>query len=146
MQMVVRDRNRIAIQSDIFGATALGIKNMLCLSGDHQTFGNQPDAKNVFDIDSIQMISAVRRMRDEKKIFNSDEDIEGEVKLFIHIVHETIDIRAFHPLCGRLPQGFHCICVFLFHIFILYKIVFGIKPWFLIGNSWIGGVFLDNFP
>ncbi|MBN2039751.1 MAG: methylenetetrahydrofolate reductase [Spirochaetes bacterium] len=83
MQMVVRDRNRIAIQSDIFGATALGIKNMLCLSGDHQTFGNQPDAKNVFDIDSIQLIDGVRRLRDEKKFFGTDEDIEGEVKLFI---------------------------------------------------------------
>jgi len=83
MQMVVRDRNRIAIQSDIFGATALGIKNMLCLSGDHQTFGNQPDAKNVFDIDSIQLISGVKRLRDEKKFFNSDDEIQGELKLFI---------------------------------------------------------------
>jgi methylenetetrahydrofolate reductase (NADPH) len=83
MQMVVRDRNRIAIQSDILGATALGLKNMLCLSGDHQTFGNQPDAKNVFDIDSIQLISTVKRMRDEKKLLGMDEEIEGNVKLFI---------------------------------------------------------------
>ncbi len=83
MQMVVRDRNRIAIQSDILGATALGLKNMLCLSGDHQSFGNQPDAKNVFDIDSIQLISTVRRLRDEKKLLGMDEEIEGNVKLFI---------------------------------------------------------------
>ena len=83
MQMVCRDRNRIAMQSDIFGATALGIKNMLCLSGDHQTFGNQINAKNVYDIDSIQMIGMVKRMRDEKKLLNSDDEIEGEVKLFI---------------------------------------------------------------
>src|SRR4030042_1504045 len=56
MQMVCRDRNRIAMQSDIFGAYALGIRNILCLSGDHQKFGNQPTAKNVFDLDSIQWI------------------------------------------------------------------------------------------
>ncbi len=83
MQMVCRDRNRIAMQSDIFGATALGIKNMLCLSGDHQTFGNQTGAKNVFDLDSVQMIGMVKRMRDEKKLLDSDDEIQGEVKVFI---------------------------------------------------------------
>ena len=67
MQMVTRDRNRIALQSDIMGAYSLGIKNILCLSGDHQTFGSQPDAMNVFDIDSIQLIHAVRTMREEGK-------------------------------------------------------------------------------
>ncbi len=67
MQMVVRDRNRIALQSDIMGAYALGIRNMLCLSGDHQTFGSQPDAMNVFDIDSMNLIHTVRTMRDEGK-------------------------------------------------------------------------------
>src|SRR3989304_10559685 len=64
MQMVTRDRNRIAMQSDLFGATALGIKNMLCLSGDHHTFGNQVDSKNVHDLDSIQLIHCVRTLRD----------------------------------------------------------------------------------
>jgi len=83
MQMVTRDRNRIAIQSDIFGATALGIKNMLCLSGDHQNFGNQKDAANVFDIDSIQLIQCVRTMRDEGKLLGGEEKIDGEIKLFI---------------------------------------------------------------
>ncbi len=67
MQMVCRDRNRIAMQSDILGAAALGIKNMLCLSGDHQKFGDHPQAKNVFDLDSIQLISMVRGMRDDGK-------------------------------------------------------------------------------
>ncbi len=67
MQMVARDRNRIALQSDIMGAYALGIRNMLCLSGDHQTFGSQPDAMNVFDIDSMNLIHTVRTMRDEGK-------------------------------------------------------------------------------
>jgi len=65
MQMVTRDRNRIALQSDILGAYSLGIRNILCLSGDHQTFGSQPDALNVFDIDSIQLLHAVRTMRDQ---------------------------------------------------------------------------------
>jgi methylenetetrahydrofolate reductase (NADPH) len=83
MQMVTRDRNRIAIQSDIFGATALGIKNMLCLSGDHQNFGNQKEAANVFDIDSIQLIQCVKTMRDEGKLLGGEEKIEGEIKLFI---------------------------------------------------------------
>ncbi len=82
MQMVCRDRNRIAIQSDVLGAVALGIGNILCLSGDHQKFGNHPTAKNVFDIDSIQLIQALKNMRDEKK-FVCGEDISGEVPLFI---------------------------------------------------------------
>ena len=82
MQMVCRDRNRIAIQSDVLGAIALGISNVLCLSGDHQQFGNHPSAKNVFDIDSIQLIQVLKTMRDEKK-FMCGDDISGEVPLFI---------------------------------------------------------------
>ena len=82
MQMVARDRNRLAMMSDLFGASALGIKNMLCLSGDHQRFGSHPEAKNVFDIDSIQMIYMVKTMRDEHKVICGDE-IEGDFKMFI---------------------------------------------------------------
>ena len=67
MQMVTRDRNRIALQSDIMGAYSLGIRNMLCLSGDHQTFGSQPGAMNVFDIDSVHLIHTAKTMRDEGK-------------------------------------------------------------------------------
>ena len=85
MQMVVRDRNRIAIQSDILGAVALGIRNVLCLSGDHQKFGNHPDAKGVYDIDSIQLVQTLKTMRDEKK-FLCGEGISGEVLLFIGAV------------------------------------------------------------
>ena len=62
-QMVCRDRNRLAMISDILGAYSLGVRNMLCLSGDHQSFGNFPDAKNVHDIDSMQLISMVKKMR-----------------------------------------------------------------------------------
>ncbi len=65
IQMTARDRNRIAIQSDLLGASALGIKNLLCLTGDHQTFGNHAQAKNVFDMDSISMLMMCRAMRDE---------------------------------------------------------------------------------
>jgi methylenetetrahydrofolate reductase (NADPH) len=82
MQMVCRDRNRIAIQSDILGAAALGVKNMLCLSGDHQKFGDHPTAKNVFDIDSIQLILAVKTMRDDSR-FIGGEEIKGAPQLFI---------------------------------------------------------------
>ncbi len=64
MQMVTRDRNRIALQSDILGAYSLGIRNILCLSGDHQSFGSQPDALNVFDIDSMNLLRTVRDMRE----------------------------------------------------------------------------------
>ena len=82
MQMVCRDRNRIAMQSDIFGACALGIRNMLCLSGDHQKFGNHAGAKNVYDVDSVQLIDMVRRMRDEGKVASGDE-IDGVPRMFI---------------------------------------------------------------
>lgn len=67
MQMVTRDRNRIALQSDILGAYSLGIKNILCLSGDHQIFGSQPDAMNVFDIDSINLVHTVQVMKNQGK-------------------------------------------------------------------------------
>jgi methylenetetrahydrofolate reductase (NADPH) len=83
MQMVCRDRNRIGIQSDILGAAAFGLKNILCLSGDHQSFGNQGGGKNVFDIDSIQLISTVKRMRDDKKLLNSEDELEGGAPMFI---------------------------------------------------------------
>lgn len=73
LQMVVRDRNRIALQSDILGASAIGIRNAVCLSGDHMRFGNQPQAIGVFDLDSIQFIKTVKDMRDESKILGGEE-------------------------------------------------------------------------
>jgi len=86
VQMVCRDRNRLAMQADILGAAALGIQNLLCLSGDHQTFGNHPDAKNVYDIDSMQLIAMVKKMRDDKQFQCGDEIKEHEPRLFIGAV------------------------------------------------------------
>jgi len=85
-QMVCRDRNRIAMQSDLLGAAALGVKNVLCLAGDHQTFGNHPEAKGVYDLDSIQLVAMLKMMRDEKKFLNGDEIKECEPKFFIGAV------------------------------------------------------------
>ena len=81
-QMVCRDRNRLAMQSDLLGAYALGIRNVLCLSGDHQKFGDHPDAKNVYDIDSMQLINTVRNMRDEAKLL-SGHQMENPPRFFI---------------------------------------------------------------
>jgi methylenetetrahydrofolate reductase (NADPH) len=97
MQMVTRDRNRIALQSDILGAAALGINNILCLSGDHPHFGDHPQAKNVYDIDSIQLIQAVHRMRDQGR-FVSGGEITKAPRLFIGAAENpfasTVEIRA----------------------------------------------------
>ena len=82
MQMVCRDRNRIAMQSDLFGAVGLGIRNCLVIAGDHQKSGNHPEAKNVYDLDSINAIAMLRKMRDEKKCL-SGEEIEGDFPMFI---------------------------------------------------------------
>ncbi len=106
-QMVCRDRNRIAIQSDILGAYAHGIRNMLCLSGDHQQFGNHPLTKGVFDIDSIQLIALVKGMRDDKKFLNGDE-IDGPPQMFIGAAEnpfaEPFDWRVYR-LAKKIEAG-----------------------------------------
>lgn len=81
IQMTCRDRNRLAIQADLLGAWALGIRNVLCLSGDHQSFGNHPTAKNVYDIDSVQLIQMVKGMGDSGQ-FQCGDPIEGESPAF----------------------------------------------------------------
>lgn len=107
LQMVCRDRNRIAMQSDILGAYAHGIRNILCLSGDHQQFGNHPFTKGVFDIDSIQLIDLVKRMRDEKK-FLSGDDIDVAPQMFIGAAEnpfaEPFEWRA-HRLAKKVAAG-----------------------------------------
>jgi methylenetetrahydrofolate reductase (NADPH) len=82
LQMVVRDRNRIALQSDILGAASFDIYNILCLSGDHQVFGDCPTGQNVFDLDSMQLIQTVRLMRDEGKFLGGD-DINRPPEMFV---------------------------------------------------------------
>ena len=78
MQMTCRDRNRIAIQSDVLGAASFGIRNCLCIAGDHQSFGaagklkGHPGAKNVYDVDSIQLVAMLKKMRDEGLLEGGD--------------------------------------------------------------------------
>jgi len=82
LQMVTRDRNRLAMQSDIIGAYSLGINTMLCLSGDHPKFGDHPMANGVYDLDSIQLVQTVRKMREEGK-FQGGADIKSPPEMFI---------------------------------------------------------------
>jgi methylenetetrahydrofolate reductase (NADPH) len=82
IQMTCRDRNRLAIQADLLGAHALGLRNLLCLTGDHQIFGNHPTAKNVYDMDSLQMVNMVTEMRD-KAIFQCGDEMKGPTAAFL---------------------------------------------------------------
>jgi len=82
VQMTCRDRNRIALQMDVLGMAALGMKNLLCLTGDHQSFGNHPQSKGVYDIDSIQFLQIVKDMRDDKR-FQSGDEMSVEPSIFI---------------------------------------------------------------
>ena len=106
-QMVCRDRNRLAMQADILGAWAHGIRNMLCLSGDHQQFGDHPQSKGVFDVDSMQLIGMVRKMRDEGK-FLSGSDIDDTPKMFIGAAAnpfaEPFEWRV-HRLAKKIQAG-----------------------------------------
>ena len=98
LQMVVRDRNRLALQSDIFGAAALGIRNVLCLAGDHQRLGNHPSAAGAYDVDPIQLIQMLKTMRDEHRAENG-ETISGDVPLFIGTVaHPFADPWELHMI------------------------------------------------
>jgi methylenetetrahydrofolate reductase (NADPH) len=84
-QVITRDRNRIALQSDLMGAAFLGIKNVLCLSGYHQTLMGYPQSANVYDIDSVQLISTVRKMSEEGSLLNGTK-IEGNFSMLIGAV------------------------------------------------------------
>lgn len=75
-QIACRDRNRLALQADVLGASALGIHNMLLVTGDHQSKGNHPHAKGVFDIDSVQLISIVKNLC-ENHIFENNEPVKS---------------------------------------------------------------------
>lgn len=83
MQMTCRDRNRLAMQADFLSAYALGIRNMLALTGDHQSFGNHPTAKNVHDLDSMQQLRMMKDLRDSRKFQCGDPVKGGEPRFFI---------------------------------------------------------------
>jgi len=88
MQMTTRDRNRIAIQADILGAASFGVKNCLCIAGDHQSFSaagrlkGHPGARNVYDVDSIQLVAILKKMRDEGQLQSGDR-LDEAPRLFI---------------------------------------------------------------
>ncbi len=86
LQMTGRDRNRLAIQSDLLGAWSLGLRNVLCLTGDHQRFGNHPEACGVYDLDSIQMTDMVRNMKELGEFQCGELIPEGKPKFFIGAV------------------------------------------------------------
>jgi len=83
MQMTCRDRNRIALQGDVLGAAAIGVRNILCITGDHQSLGNHPSAKGVYDIDSMQLIHIIKNMRDKGVFQSGDSLLAGKPKVFI---------------------------------------------------------------
>jgi methylenetetrahydrofolate reductase (NADPH) len=97
--MACRDRNRIAMQSDALGASALGVRNVLCLTGDHQIFGNQKEAKNVFDLDSIQELMVMRSMRDDGKTWGGDV-LETAPQLYLGAVENPFG----DPFEFRVPR------------------------------------------
>lgn len=110
MQMTCRDRNRLAIQSDLLGAAALGIRNVLCLTGDYQTFGDHPEAKGVFDLDSIQLIATIAKMN--RGFLLSDFEMKKAPEFFIGAAAnpfaEPFEIRLIR-LYNKINAGAHFI-------------------------------------
>lgn len=98
LQMVCRDRNRLAMQSDFLGAYAHGVRNVLCLTGDHQSFGNHPGCKGVFDLDSVQLIRMLRRLRDDG-CFECGAECKQPPKFFIGCAENPFgDPFEFRPI------------------------------------------------
>jgi methylenetetrahydrofolate reductase (NADPH) len=95
MQLTCRDRNRIALQSDLLSAAAMGIPNVLLLTGDHPRFGDHADAKPVFDLDSVQLIWTARTMREQRRLL-SGRELDTAPRWFIGAVE-----NPFSP-----PTGF----------------------------------------
>jgi methylenetetrahydrofolate reductase (NADH) len=99
LQITCRDRNRIALQSDLLGAAAAGIRNLLVLRGDDPSAGDQPDAKPVFDLDPRQLLGMARRLRDEGTL-PSGRKITGRADFFLGGADNPID-----PPPGWQPKG-----------------------------------------
>ena len=107
MQMTCRDRNRMALQSDLLGASALGIKNILCMKGDPGKIGNHPDAKEVFDLDTMDLIRMAVKMRDEKKFLCGDDMkvaprmmVGATENPFIQTLEERVKVLGFKVDAG----------------------------------------------
>jgi len=79
-QLTCRDRNRLGLQSDVLSAAVLGIENLLCLTGDHPQLGDHPEAMPVFDLDSVQLLSAVKGLTNGKDM--AGNDLEGQPPQF----------------------------------------------------------------
>lgn len=107
MQVSARDRNRIAIQGDVLGASAMGVSNILCLTGDSVGVGDHPEAKSVFDLDSISMLETLRIMRDEKR-FLSGRSITLPPQIFLGAAANPfgppLDYRP-HRLAKKIAAG-----------------------------------------
>ena len=99
LQMTCRDRNRIALQAELLGAAALGIRNILALRGDDPKLGDQPDTKPVFDLDTIALLATAQRMRTEG-LLPSGAEIKGPVRLVLGAAELPID-----PPTGWVPNG-----------------------------------------
>jgi len=107
MQMACRDKNRLALESDLMGALALGIKNFLVLTGDDPKLGDQPDAKPVFDFNSTALLQMAQKMRVEKKL-PSGTEIKGEIGFAIGATDVPVDPPAdWNPksLMAKLGAG-----------------------------------------
>jgi 5,10-methylenetetrahydrofolate reductase len=92
MQLTCRDRNRLGLQSDVLSAAVLGIENLLCLTGDHPQLGDHPGAKPVFDLDSVQLLSAVKGLMNGKDM--AGNDLEGSPPQFAQIIKMEKKIAA----------------------------------------------------
>jgi methylenetetrahydrofolate reductase (NADPH) len=107
MQMTCRDRNRIALQSDLLGACSLGVRNILVMTGDHPKFGDHPEAKPVFDLDSIQLLSAFRAVRDEHTLM-SGRGVDPAPDCFLGAVENPFAQSAASPadrLASKVAAG-----------------------------------------
>jgi len=107
LQITCRDKNRIALQSEIMGAAALGIRNLLLLTGDDPKAGDQPDTKPVFDIDSKTLLGTARRLRDEG-VLPTGRKVAGKAAFFLGAVDIPIDPPAgWQPnsLLGKIKSG-----------------------------------------
>ena len=99
LQLTCRDRNRIALQSDLLGAAASGVRNLLMIRGDDPSAGDQPDAKPVFDLDARQLLETARRLRDTGEL-PSGRKVSGKVDFFLGGADNPID-----PKPGWSPTG-----------------------------------------